>query len=75
MAGESSGAGASSGGHTTPTHVDSSPKSESDSEVHSMIDMLDTEVKELYAALDNQKKLLKEAARECRNLRAELACA
>ena len=29
----------------------------------------------MYAALDNQKKLLKEAARERKRLRAELACA
>jgi len=29
----------------------------------------------LYAALDNQKRLLKEAARERKKLRAELACA
>ena len=29
----------------------------------------------MYAALDNQKRLLKEAARERRKLRAELACA
>ena len=51
---------------------DSSPGSESDSEVNSTIDLLDTEVRELYAALDNQKRLLKEAARERRKLRAEL---
>src|SRR6185312_15765033 len=42
---------------------------------NSTIDLLDTEVRELYAALDNQKRLLKEAARERRKLRAELACA
>ena len=29
----------------------------------------------MYAALDNQKRLLKEAARERRKLRAELTCA
>ena len=29
----------------------------------------------MYAALDNQKRLLKEAARERRKLRTELACA
>ena len=75
MAGEANGARASSGEHATPTHVDSSPRSESDSEVNSTIDLLDTEVRELYAALDNQKRLLKEAARERRKLRAELACA
>ena len=40
-----------------------------------MIDLLDTEVREVYAALDNQKRLLKEVARERRKLRAELACA
>ena len=34
--------------------------------------MQDTEVRELYAALDNQKRLLKEAARERRKIRAEL---
>ena len=45
-------------------HDDSSPESESDSEVNFTIDLLDTEVRELYAALDNQKKLLKEATRE-----------
>jgi hypothetical protein len=64
MAGEADGARASSGGHATPTHVDSSPGSESDSEVNSTIDLLDTEVRELHAALDNQKRLLKEAALE-----------
>ena len=63
MAGEVNGARASPGGHATPTHDGSSPGSESDSEVNSTIDLLDTEVSELYAALDNQKKLLKEAAR------------
>ena len=72
MAGEADGARASSGGHATPTHTDSSPGSESDSEVNSTIDLLDTEVRELYAALDNQKRLLKEAARERKKLRAEL---
>ena len=75
MAGETSGASATSGGHATPTHADSSLGSESNSEVNSTIDLLDTEVMELYAALDNQKRLLKEAARERRKLRAELACA
>jgi hypothetical protein len=75
MASEADGARASSGGHATPTHIDSSPGSESDLEVNSTIDLLDTEVRELYAALDNQKRLLKEAARERRKLRAELACA
>ena len=75
MAGEANGARASLGGHATPTHDDSSPRSESGSEVNSTIDLLDTEVRELYAALDNQKKLLKEAARERKWLRAELACA
>src|SRR6185503_19136814 len=55
MAGEANGARASPGGHATPTHDDSSPRSESDSEVNSTIDLLDTEVRELYAALDNQK--------------------
>ena len=69
MAGEADGARASSGGHATLTHADSSPGSESDSEVNSTIDLLDTEVRELYAALDNQKRLLKEAARERRKLR------
>ena len=49
MAGEANGARASSGGHATPTHDDSSPGSESDSEVNSTIDLLDTEVRELYA--------------------------
>ena len=53
MAGEADGARASSGGHATPTHADSSPGSESDSEVNSTIDLLDTEVRELYAAVDN----------------------
>jgi hypothetical protein len=72
---EANGARASPGGHVTPTHDDSSPGSESDSEVNSTIDLLDTEVRELYATLDNQKKLLKEAARERKKLRAELACA
>ena len=72
MAGEANGARASSSEHATPTHVDSFPGSESDSEVNSTIDLLDTEVR---AALDNQKRLLKEAARERRKLRAELACA
>ena len=43
--------------------------------VHLQVYMLDTEVRELYAALDNQKRLLKEAARERKKLRAELACA
>ena len=71
MAGEADGARASSGGHATPTHADSSPGSESDSEVNSTIDLLDTEVRELYAALDNQKRLLKEVARERRKHRAE----
>ena len=75
MAGEADGARASSGGHATPTHADSSSGSKCDSEVNSTIDLLDTEVRELYAALDNQKRLLKEAAREHRKLRAELACA
>jgi len=75
MAGEADGARASSGGPATPTHSGSSPRSESDSEVTSTIDMLDAEVRELYATLDNQKRLLKEAARERRKLRAELACA
>ena len=75
MAGEANGARASSGEHTTPTHVDSSPGFESDSEVNSTIDLLDTEVRELYVALDNQKRLLKEAARERRKLRSELGCA
>ena len=75
MAGEADGARASSGGHATPTHVDSSPGSESDSEVNSTIDLLDTEVRELYATLDNQKRLLKESTRERKKLRAELACA
>ena len=37
MAGEANGARASLGGHATPTHVDSSPGSESDSEVNSTI--------------------------------------
>ena len=68
MAGEANGARAPLGGHATPTHDDSSPGSESDSEVNSTIDLLDTEVRELYAALDNQKRLLKEAAREHRSL-------
>src|SRR6185437_3059609 len=53
----------------------SSPGSENDSEVNFTIDLLGTEVRELYAALDNQKRLLKEATRERRKLRAELACA
>ena len=75
MAGEANGARASPGGHATPTHDDSSPGSESDSEVNSTIDLLDTEVRELYTTLDNQKKLLKEAAREHKRLRAELVCA
>ena len=57
MAGEANGARASLGGHATPTHDDSSPGSENDSEVNSTIDLLDTEVRELYAALDNQKKV------------------
>ena len=73
MAGEVDGARASLGGHATPTHSGSSPGSESDSEVNSTIDLLDTEVRLLYAALDNQNRLLKEAARERRKLRAELA--
>ena len=38
MAGEADGARASSGGHATLTHADSSPGSESDSEVNSTID-------------------------------------
>ena len=75
MAGEANGARVSPDGHATPTHDDSSPGSESDSEVNSTIDLLDTEVTELYAALDNQKKLLKEAARERKRLRAEVAYA
>jgi len=75
MASEANGAHASAGGHATPTHDDSSPGSESDSVVNSTIDLLDTEVRELYATLDNQKRLLKEAARERRKLRAELDCA
>ena len=75
MAGEANGARASPSGHATPTHDDSSPGSESDSEVNSTIDLLDTEVRELYAALDNQKQLPKEVARERKWLRAELACA
>ena len=57
-------------GHATPTHSGSSPGSESDSEVNSTIDLLDTEVRELYAALDNLKRLLKEAASSgCREQR------
>ena len=55
MVGEANGARASSGGHATPKHSGSSPGSESGSEVNSTIDLLDTEVRELYAALDNQK--------------------
>ena len=46
MAGEANDASASPGGHATPTHDDSSPGSESDSEVNSTIDLLDTEVRE-----------------------------
>ena len=72
MAGEVNGARASPGGRGTPTHDGSSPGSESDSEVNSTIDLLDTEVRVLYAALDNKKRLLKEAARERRKLRADL---
>ena len=68
MAGEADGARASSGGHATPTHSGSSPGFESDSEVNSTIDLLDIEVRELYAALDNQKRLLKEAARSVESL-------
>ena len=45
MAGEANGARESPGGHATPTHDDASPGSESDSEVNSTIDMLDTEVR------------------------------
>ena len=47
MAGEANGARASPGGHATPMHNDSSHGSESDSEVNSTIDLLDTEVREL----------------------------
>ena len=57
--GEADGARASPGGHATLTHADSSPGSESDSEVNSTIDLLDTEVRELYAALDNQRGCLR----------------
>ena len=57
MAGKANGARASPGGHATPMHDGSSPGSDSDSEVNSTTDLLDTEVRELYAALDNQKKV------------------
>ena len=60
MAGEANGARASPGGHATLTHNNSSPGSERDSEVNSTIDLLDTEVRELYAALDNQKRRKKQ---------------
>ena len=63
MAGEANAARASPGEYATPTHDGSYPGSKSDSEVNSTIDLLDTKVSELYAALDNQKRLLKEAAR------------
>jgi len=72
MAGDANGTRASPGGHATPTHDDSSLGSESDSEVNSTIVLLDTEVRELYATLDNQKRLLKEAAREHKKVWAEL---
>jgi hypothetical protein len=46
MAGEADGARASSGGHATPTHVDSSPGSESDLEVNSTIDRRSRQLEE-----------------------------